>query len=440
MSWRRRKDGLLAKVNFPPYTLQMLTSRHVLVGGGGGSSRTGVANGFEIFELSHDGTQFNAEEVTRYETGPNVVMNSATHNDGKRMWLVAGQESHCQLYNIQAKVVVTENGEIPKKSSFSNKEELRQRRKNEMKEETNTKKESIEDINEESKAKHKKLQLIIKPSDSVQTDFGDVQPVQRVVRISPNGNVMATGGTDGYVRLWQFPQITKMHDLKGHDTEIDDIDFSSTGKEVATVAKDGKLIIWEVTSGLKSKELTWSSSKDEKSIFKRCRFRNKLVQNTNTLQVFTLSNSLPARDKRHKGKTHYGFLQQWDIKLESVEKLVTYKENLSELAISDDGKFVAVGTMSSGTVDMFIAFSLQRVLHVPGAHNMFITNLEFLSTKLDGPAITSNSEAAVISCSIDNKICIHSIPYRYVLPFWLFLIFIVLCICGAFMLCSYMGI
>lgn len=43
---RRRDDGLLARVNFPLYTVQMLTSRHVLVAGGGGSSKTGVANGF----------------------------------------------------------------------------------------------------------------------------------------------------------------------------------------------------------------------------------------------------------------------------------------------------------------------------------------------------------------------------------------------------------
>lgn len=43
---RRNKDGLLARVNFPLYTVQMLTGRHVLVGGGGGSSNTGVANGF----------------------------------------------------------------------------------------------------------------------------------------------------------------------------------------------------------------------------------------------------------------------------------------------------------------------------------------------------------------------------------------------------------
>lgn len=41
-----RNDGLLARVNFPLYSVEMLTSRHVLVAGGGGQARTGVANGF----------------------------------------------------------------------------------------------------------------------------------------------------------------------------------------------------------------------------------------------------------------------------------------------------------------------------------------------------------------------------------------------------------
>jgi len=50
------KDGLLARVNFPLYSVQMLTSRHILVAGGGGSAKTGVANGFVsnyLFKLYH---------------------------------------------------------------------------------------------------------------------------------------------------------------------------------------------------------------------------------------------------------------------------------------------------------------------------------------------------------------------------------------------------
>lgn len=41
-----KNSNLLARVNFPLYCIQMLSSRHVLVGGGGGASKTGVANGF----------------------------------------------------------------------------------------------------------------------------------------------------------------------------------------------------------------------------------------------------------------------------------------------------------------------------------------------------------------------------------------------------------
>lgn len=43
---RRNSDGLLARVNFPLYSVEMITSRHCLVAGGGGSAKTGVANGF----------------------------------------------------------------------------------------------------------------------------------------------------------------------------------------------------------------------------------------------------------------------------------------------------------------------------------------------------------------------------------------------------------
>lgn len=47
-----RCDGLLARVDFPLYTLQTLTNRHVIVAGGGGAAATGVANGFVSINLN----------------------------------------------------------------------------------------------------------------------------------------------------------------------------------------------------------------------------------------------------------------------------------------------------------------------------------------------------------------------------------------------------
>lgn len=43
---------------------------------------------------------------------------------------------------------------------------------------------------------------------------------------------------------------------------------------------------------------------------------------------------------------------------------------------------------------------------------MFVTGLEFLPVRSKEPAITSKSEAAVVSISVDNRVCIHSLPFR----------------------------
>lgn len=43
---------------------------------------------------------------------------------------------------------------------------------------------------------------------------------------------------------------------------------------------------------------------------------------------------------------------------------------------------------------------------------MFVTGLEFLPVASDQHVITTISEAAVVSISVDNQVCIHSLPYR----------------------------
>ena len=37
---------LLCRVNFPLYNVNMVSPRHVMLGGGGGAANTGVRNGF----------------------------------------------------------------------------------------------------------------------------------------------------------------------------------------------------------------------------------------------------------------------------------------------------------------------------------------------------------------------------------------------------------
>ncbi|VEN33564.1 unnamed protein product [Callosobruchus maculatus] len=415
---RKNIEDILARVNFPLYTVQLLTPRHVIVGGGGGTSKTGVANGFEIFELSHNGRKFLAEEVTRHETGGNVVMNCSTYSDNRHTYLVAGQESHCQLYNVNSVLVkeqkVVENGLNS---------DLKQR-KPKAKEKT--------DANENVQ---KKLKFVITPADSVQTDFQQPEPLCRVVRMHHNGKLLATGGTDGKIKLWKFPGLEPLVTLKAHEKEIDDIDFSKYDNYLCTIAKDGLAIIWDAVKGKQLRKLSWKQPNGSKYLYKRCRFG--VIEGANQkCAVYTLTNPTGLA-KRQKA-----YLQQWLPEDGLLKKVAEFDESVSALAVRDDGRFLAVGTMFSGSVSIYAAFSLQRILNVPGAHSMFVTGLEFLpaSQENENHTVCSVAEAAVLSISVDNQVCIHTLPYRKTMPLWAGLVILIFTLFLTFVFCSYIDL
>ena len=53
-----------------------------------------------------------------------------------------------------------------------------------------------------------------------------------MVRISRSGELMATGGVDGHVRMWRFPSLKPVHNIEAHSKEVDDLDFSPDSKMV----------------------------------------------------------------------------------------------------------------------------------------------------------------------------------------------------------------
>lgn len=54
------------------------------------------------------------------------------------------------------------------------------------------------------------------------------------------------------------------------------------------------------------------------------------------------------------------YLQRWDTKTFQLEQKIPFTEgSLSALAVSDNGNFVATGSMFDGTVEIFVAFNLQ---------------------------------------------------------------------------------
>jgi WD40 repeat protein/DNA-binding SARP family transcriptional activator/energy-coupling factor transporter ATP-binding protein EcfA2 len=72
----------------------------------------------------------------------------------------------------------------------------------------------------------------------------------RTVVSSPDGQVLATGGDDEVIRLWDLETGQPLAPpLAGHSDNIRDIAFSPDGQLLASGSFDGTVILWDVTNG-----------------------------------------------------------------------------------------------------------------------------------------------------------------------------------------------
>jgi len=362
------KSQVITTTNLPMYSIQTFLKNYILVAGGGGSSKTGVANGFEVFKLNRDGKTITMTKVIRHDSGPNVIMNCCTSVSGSKIYIAANEEDGCRQYI--ADIVIEpafHNGKASKEINFR-----------------------------------------ITAGDLLTTDFNEDEPLQRIVKINDDGNIMVTGGTDGCVRIWNFPivkskETNPLKEYDGHTKEIDDIDISSDSKFIVSVAKDGKAYHWNTITNARS---ALTHPINDKQIFKRCRFgvtENKTVHN-----IYTIAN----------GPKQKSYLQKWSEKSRILYEL-PFSEPTSALAVRKDGLYVAVGTMYSGSVSIYDTNDLKPIYSVKQAHAMFVTGLEFLNKDL-----MPDMKATVLSISVDNRVCFHNVPSIILVPYWKMLVII----------------
>ncbi|XP_037529939.1 prolactin regulatory element-binding protein isoform X2 [Rhipicephalus sanguineus] len=458
------KSGeLLARVNFPLYSINAITERHVLVAGGGGKSRTGIPNKIEIYELVPTKTTCKAEPVTRYPTGDCAIMNSTVffHKGRKSFALAAGADEHCQMYTMRYCLLEDcreEDGDTrSERDRRGSSTALRRRRRSEStssskdhgegdrpdgKVENGTANGVVHEITESAKSEPDKnansvrIGFSIRPDTSFQTDFSTKQePFQKVVRFAPETEVLFTGGADGCLRAWKYPQYKMIYKVQAHEDELDDLCISTDENKVVTVSRDGHGYVWDALDGKQVCELTFvpPGNSSEKYIFRACRF-GIVEGDKSNYRLFTISNA--AVRKKPASRC---YLTKWDLRRQAPEKIqATGTDVLSSLAVSEDGRFLGVGHLS-GAVEVYIAFSLQRLYRAEHAHNIFVTGLEFLKSCDETRRLAGNYDASLISISVDNHIVAHHIPYPATMGFAGLLIVIVGVILVVYVLMDFYG-
>lgn len=66
--------------------------------------------------------------------------------------------------------------------------------------------------------------------------FSVGDPCQRAVAFSPDSRLLVTGGTDGVLRVWNFPEMIERNAINASKKEISDVDISP----------DRKLVSWKI--------------------------------------------------------------------------------------------------------------------------------------------------------------------------------------------------
>ncbi|RWS29894.1 prolactin regulatory element-binding protein-like protein [Leptotrombidium deliense] len=446
MSAKRDKSHLLARVNFPLYTVKAVGERHILVAGGGGMAKTGISNALEIYELIYEKSidACRAVRVAHFDTGSFIcckcfilmlflgnraIMSSAVFNEDNNFVLAAGGiDGMCIAYKMKYSVNGFDN-ESRRRSSGSidikdGGEGLRRRR---LSSNSSVKDDKENDVNVLNRPLKKNLDsqsrlgddeypnigFVINKMRSIQSDFNNregEEPFVKVIRFSNASKMLVTGGADGHIRCWKYPEFKKILDIAAHSDEVDDIDIHPEGNTILSVSRDGHGYVWNAKTGSKICELEYvlpisrNSVKPIKYNFRSIRY-GIVEGDSSNLRIFTILNPV-VRQK----PPNPSYLCKWNTKKYIIEKTVSVgPEVLSAMTISDDGRFLGVGTLS-GTIYVYISYSLQRLYRMPKAHNIFITGVEFLKSSRETQNLTGDKDASLISISVDNHIVVHHIP------------------------------
>ncbi|XP_044865875.1 prolactin regulatory element-binding protein-like isoform X3 [Mauremys mutica] len=395
-----RRPPELYRAPFPLYALQIHPCGLALAAGGGGAARTGVRNGLHFLQLEQIGGQLSASLLHSHDTETRATMSMALAGDV----IAAGQDASCHIlrFRLQGPDEKTDNS-APSKAGGAEKGPRKR-------------KAPVPSEKGEGDTRSEAGEVAVETLCSVQTDFSP-DALQKAVRVSADHSLLATGGADGFLRVWEFPSMKKVLEFKAHDGEIEDIALGPENK-VVTAGRDFQCCVWQRDQLVL--RLRWDENMpgvpDKTYRYQACRF-GTVPDQAEALRLYTVQ--VPHKRGRRPPPC---YLTKWDGK--SFLPLLTQPcggEVVSCLSVSDSGTFLGLGTVT-GSVAIHVSFSLQRLYYVKEAHGIVVTDVAFLPESRRGRELLAENEAALLSVAVDSRCKLHLLPPRRSFPVWLLLL------------------
>jgi prolactin regulatory element-binding protein len=248
--------------------------------------------------------------------GERAVMNATVFHNGKHHVLATGgMNGLCVLYQMrliaesasktEVEPVANGNGHLPHHNGNLRKRPTHENAHGDSPTSnghaTNLNS-SLNDRQHSDEQDYPELTFEINQMTSFQADFNQKSPDEsflKVVRFSSVARILVTGGSDGCLRIFGYPNLQPQATIAAHQQDVDDLDVDPSGTKIVSISKDGHAYIWNVKSRARLGELQLqptsaavsSAAPAVKYMFRACRF-SAVEQDSSNVVLFTAVNPL----------------------------------------------------------------------------------------------------------------------------------------------------
>ncbi len=191
-----------------------------------------------------------------------------------------------------------------------------------------------------------------------------------VVAISPDSQLLASGGNDGSIKLWHLALGEELGTFSGHFGRVFSVAFSANGKFLASGGEDGSIHLWNL-SRIQGK-VGFDFQPDR-----------RFLGHTNMVHsvVFSPDNQRLASGSADKT------IKLWNVETgEAIATLASHSGGMLSVAISPNGQILAGGSLL-GRIKLW-NLNTGEVIDTLSAHSRWVESVVFSP---DGHILASGS-------------------------------------------------